>query len=165
MLNERVTVNSRKYDLSIRRTWHCRLIERKDPLLVFVGEFDSDVGHPDLGLVAKGTVSYEYYWLDRWYNIFRFHEPNGSLRNFYCNINMPPTFQEGVLDYVDLDIDIVVWPDGRIRTLDAEEFDKNLAIFDYPTAIIGQTRNALTELMNLIESRQYPFDVESIEMY
>ena len=113
MPGQQITINSRKYDQSIRRTWTCELIERNDPLIVVVGEFDRDVEHPGLGSISRGTVSYEYYWLDRWYNIFRFHEPDGALRNYYCNVAMPPTLDNGVLDYVDLDIDIVVWPDNK----------------------------------------------------
>lgn len=154
-----ITVNSRKYDLSIRRSWKCRLIERADPLLVFVGEFDRDVEHPDLGSIAAGTISYEYYWLDRCYNVFRLHEPDGSFRNFYCNINMPPTFAGGVLDYVDLDIDVLVWPDWTSIILDKDEFEANSAKFNYPESVLSQANTALSELLDLIEERRFPFDI------
>lgn len=154
-----ITVNSRKYDLSIRRSWKCRLIERADPLLVFVGEFDRDVEHPDLGSIAAGTISYEYYWLDGWYNVFRFHEPDGSFRNFYCNINMPPTFESGTLDYVDLDIDVLVWPDWTSIILDRDEFEANSAKFNYPESVLFQANTALSELLDLIEERRFPFDI------
>jgi len=157
MSNELVTVNSRKYDLSIRRTWQCRLIERNDPLLVFVGEFDRDVEHTDLGSIKTGTISYEYYWLDRWYNVFRFHEPAGTFRNYYCNINIPPIFGNGVLDYVDLDIDIVLWPDGRILTLDEGEFEANAAKFEYPPDVRSNTVKALGELRRMINADEFPF--------
>ncbi|HVF29506.1 MAG TPA: hypothetical protein VNA22_00995, partial [Pyrinomonadaceae bacterium] len=70
-----ITINSRKYDGTIRRAWTCEFIEQRDSLLLFVGEFEAAVEHRDLGRIEAGTVSYEYYWLDRWYNIFRFHEP------------------------------------------------------------------------------------------
>src|SRR5688572_29897422 len=103
MRNELITVNSQKYDLIVRKSWTCRLIERAGSLLVLIGEFDSDVSHAGLGSIARGTISEEFYWLDRWYNVFRFSEPDGSLRNFYCNITMPPAFENDILDYVDLD--------------------------------------------------------------
>ncbi|HEY2866232.1 MAG TPA: DUF402 domain-containing protein, partial [Pyrinomonadaceae bacterium] len=109
-ITDEVLVISRSYDLTVRRSWKAQLTGSAPPLVELVGEFDRDVEHPDLGLIAQGTVSYEYYWLDRWYNVFRFNEPDGKFRNYYCNINMPPRFEDGVLDYVDLDIDVVVWP-------------------------------------------------------
>ena len=103
-----IQINARKFDNKIHRSWKCKFIEQRDSLLIFAGEFDREITHNDLGIIRRGTVSYEYYWLDRFYNIFRFHEPEGSLRNFYCNVNVPPTFENGVLDYIDLDIDVLV---------------------------------------------------------
>ncbi len=155
-----VTINSRKYDQSIRRTWHAELIESVGSMRLFVGKFDRDVEHADLGFIPRGTVSYEYYWLDRWYNVFRFLLPDGALRNYYCNVNMPPAFENGVLDYVDLDIDVLVWPDGRHHVLDMDEFEQNAALFVYPAELRANAMNSLTELIANKESRKFPFDAD-----
>lgn len=155
-LGQLVTINSRKFDRSVRRSWTCRLVEQDNPLLLFVGEFDEDISHPDLGLVKSGTISYEYYWLDRWYNIFRFHEPGGSLRNYYCNINMPPVFENGVLDYVDLDIDVLVWPDSSFHVLDLDEYEQNAARFNYPASVRSKVTAAIDELLAMIENDALP---------
>ena len=158
MNNEVVTINSRKYDNTIRRSWNCRLVENRDPLLIFVGEFETDVNHSDLGFIRRGTVSYEYYWLVRWYNVFRFHEPNGSFRNFYCNVNMPPVFTDGVLDYVDLEIDVLVLPDFSYKILDIAEFNANAVKFAYPAEVVFRAERALEEILQGIENREFPFD-------
>ena len=155
---DEVLVISRSYDLSVRRSWKARLTRSELPLLELVGEFDRDVEHADLGLVARGTVSYEYYWLDRWYNVFRFHEPDGTFRNYYCNINMPPRFEDGVLDYVDLDIDVLVWPDGRQDVLDRADFDASAKKFDFTDDLMGRVDRALNEMLDLIGRREFPFD-------
>lgn len=141
-----VTINSRKYDGTIRRIWTCRFVSQEDSLLVFEGEFESEVTHPDLGHITAGTRSLEYYWLDRWYNVFRFFEPTGEFRNLYCNVNMPPTFENGVLDYIDLDIDVVVWPDGSMKVLDENDFKINTAKFSYPEELKLKVRKVLNEI-------------------
>ena len=151
-----ITVNSRKIDGAIRRSWTCELVERSDSLLVFVGTFESDVSHPELGHIKAGTVSYEYYWLDRWYSIFRFHEPSGSLRNFYCNVNMEPGFSDGVLDYIDLDIDVVVWPDFTYKVLDRDDYEENAKLFGYTDEVKEKVEATLKELLERIESRDLP---------
>lgn len=153
-----VTINSRKLDGKIRRSWKAELIEQKDSLLVFVGEFDEEVIHPDLGVIRRGTVSYEYYWLDRWYNVFRFHEPEGELRNFYCNLNMPPQFDGMILDYIDLDIDVLVWRDFSFEILDLEDFEKNAAIYRYSKEILVNTSKNLDVLLGMIKMKEFPFD-------
>lgn len=151
-----VTVNSRKYDQSIRRIWQCELVEQTGSLLVFVGTFDGDIKHPGLGSIARGTISYEYYWLDRWYNVFRFHEPDGTFRNYYCNINMPPIFAGGVLDYVDLDIDLVVWPDGKYEILDEAEYEENALKYGYPDAVRTNVAEALKTLLAMAKAGALP---------
>ena len=123
-----------------------------------IGTFDGEVEHPELGVIEAGTVSREYFWLERWYSVFRFEESNGDLRNYYCNINLPPEFDGDKLDYVDLDIDIVVWPDGRVVTLDEDEFEENAAKLGYPPDIRQNTFNALDELRALIGKRGFPFN-------
>jgi protein associated with RNAse G/E len=146
-----ITVNSRRYDGTIRRSWTCELIEYRDPAIVLVGEFAFDVNHSDLGHVPTGTISHEYYWLDRWYNIFRFHHPSGELRYFYCNINTPPTFDGEVLDYIDLDLDVLVQPDMTYRILDREDYERNSAKYGYPDEVKLQVESALEELIEVIE--------------
>ena len=157
-LKKLITINSRKYDGEIHRSWKAELIEQKDSRLKFVGEFDQEIKHLHLGVIRRGTISYEYYWLDRWYNVFRFHEPNGDFRNFYCNINLPPKFENDVLDYVDLDIDVLVWKDFSCSILDLEEFEENALIFKYPAELITKTKANLAKLLYQIENRKFPFD-------
>jgi protein associated with RNAse G/E len=151
-----ITVNSRKFDGTIRRSWQCDLLRRHDSLLLFVGEFDADVEHPDLGHIRKGTLSYEYYWLDRWYNIFRFHEPTGELRNFYCNISMPPTFQDATLDYVDLDIDLLAGPNLVPKVLDRADFERSSEIFSYSDELRARVESTLEELLEVFQKGEVP---------
>lgn len=153
-----ITINTLKFDRRINRTWRAELLEQTNELLVFVGEFEKEVTHPSLGVIRPKTVSYEYYWLDRWYNVFRFHEPSGELRNFYCNVNFPPEFDGDTLNYVDLDIDLLVWKDFRSEVLDMAEFEENSAKFSYPPEVVENALTAVNKLQELIDMREFPFD-------
>jgi protein associated with RNAse G/E len=155
-----ITINSRKFDNEIHKCWKAELIEQDNSLLVFVGEFENEVKHSNLGVIRRGTISYEFYWLNRSYNIFRFHEPEGDLRNFYCNVNLPPTFENGVLDYIDLDVDILVWKDFRYEILDLDEFEENAEKYNYSENLKQTVALSVKELISLIENRKYPFNLE-----
>jgi protein associated with RNAse G/E len=133
-------------------------VVKQPPILILAARFDEDIEHDLLGKISKGTVSTEYYWLDRWYNIFRFSDGKGLLRNFYCNINLPPVFDGQVLSYVDLDIDVLVAPDFSYRVLDFDDFEENAREYSYPADVIENAQHALTELISLVESRAFPFD-------
>lgn len=158
MSGEIVTINSLRYDGSLGKSWRCKLLEQSDSLLVFVGEFDREINHEHLGLIQRGTISREYYWLGRWYNIFCFHEPDGTFRNYYCNINMPPTFEDGVLDYVDLDIDILVSKDWSYKLVDSDEFEENALKHGFSDDLRTNVTVATAELIAMIEQRPFPFD-------
>ena len=152
-----VTVNSRKFDERIHRTWKAELKMRSDSLLLLSGKFEQQIEHPHLGVIRRGTISEECFWLDRWYSIFRFYEPDGTFRNFYCNLNMPPKFENNVLDYIDLDIDILVRKDLSCTILDVEEFEQNSKIYNYSDEIKQKTRQTLKELQEMARLKTFPF--------
>ncbi len=158
MFQKNITVNSRKFDGKIHRSWHGQLLEKSDKMLLLVGEFKEEVKHQHLGVIRRGTTSYEFYWFNRFFNIFRFHEPDGSFRNFYCNINLPPKFNNGVLDYIDLDVDVLVWKNFSYQILDTDEFEQNAEKFSYTSEMLENVTKALSELTLKIENRLYPFD-------
>lgn len=154
-----ITVNARSYDNAIRRSWTAELLERSDQLLVLKGIFAFDVEHSDIGLIRRGTISYEYFWPSRWYNVFRFHDPGGTFRSFYCNVTMPPVFDGSTLDYIDLDIDILLGRDDLVRILDEDEFRDNAAKYSYPAGVKANATQAAADLTRMIRGREFPFDV------
>lgn len=156
--NNLITINSRKFDGKIHRSWKAELVEETENYYIFLGIFDSEVNHSKLGVIRRETISYEYYWKNKWFNIFRFHEPEGNLRNFYCNVNMPPELRNGILDYIDLDLDVLVWQDFSYEILDVEEFEENILKYEYPDEIKKKAQESLQEILELIEKRAFPFD-------
>jgi protein associated with RNAse G/E len=158
--NKSFTINSRKFDGQIHKKWKADLIEIQGDLLLFKGVFPEEIIHTHLGVIRPGTISYEFYWINRWYNIFRFHEPEGNLRNFYCNINQPLVLDTDVLDYVDLDIDVLVWKDLSYEVLDLDEFNDNARKYKYSTDLIQKAHISLNEILNLVKNKLFPFDLD-----
>ena len=152
-----IEVRAYKYDGLLHRSWTAELVRREGPLVILDAKFTDEVSHDLLGTIASGTHSLEYYWLDRWYNVFRFAQPDGKLRNYYCNVNVPATFTENILSYVDLDLDILVAPDFSYRILDVEDFERNARRYGYTPEVQANARQALAELASMIEMRSFPF--------
>jgi len=152
-----IAVCAYKYDRVLHRTWDAELLRHDGALVVLDARFSEEIIHDQLGTIAGGTHSLEYYWLDRWYNVFRFSQPDGRLRSYYCNVNSPPEFDGATLSYVDLDLDIVVDPDGSYRVLDNEDFDTNAKRYGYSDEVQASARRAVAELVTMIETRAFPF--------
>ena len=153
-----VVVSVLKYDGLEHRRWPARIAKIEGPLLVLDAVFEDEIEHDLLGTILSGTISTEYYWLDRWYNVFRFSDPDRRLKNYYCNVNQPPSFDGRVLSYIDLDIDVFVAPDLTYKILDVEDFEENARRYAYPEDVQANARRAVDELTGLIESRAFPFN-------
>ena len=80
---------------------------------------------PFLEVVFKtGDRFVEYYYTDRWYNIFVIHDrDDGTVKGWYCNIGKPAVIKDGVVSYVDLALDLWVSVDGKQTVLDEDEFE------------------------------------------
>jgi protein associated with RNAse G/E len=72
---------------------------------------------------------------------------------------MPPVLTDGTLDYIDLDIDVVVWPGREPVVLDMDEFRLNSRVFAYPREVVTNALRSLDELLQSINAREFPFDV------
>lgn len=155
--SEQITVRGLKYDGSEYRRWKARLARREGSLILLDAEFETDVEHAALGTIPRGTRTVEYYWLDRWYNVFQFLQSDGRTRLWYCNVSTPATLDDGVLNYVDLDIDLLVQPDLSYEVLDMDDFELNAGRFGYSEETHRQAHGAVNELVILIETRRFPF--------
>ena len=158
MVESKIVVSVLKYDGREHRRWPARIAKIEGPLLVLDAVFEEEIEHDLLGTIARGTVSTEYYWLDRWYNVFRFSDKSGKLKNFYCNVNQPPSFDGRVLSYIDLDIDVFVAADLTYKILDLDDFEANARAYAYPEDVQANAQGALRELTELIEARAFPFN-------
>jgi len=154
---DQISVRVLKHDGSEHRSWRGRLVRRDADLIVLEAEFDTDVSHRLLGEIKRGTRLVEYYWLDRWYNVFRFRRDDGATRLYYCNVNTPPIFDGRCLTYIDLDIDVCVQPDYSYEILDLDEFEANSKRYGYSAEEKAKAVGAVEELLARIRSREFPF--------
>jgi predicted RNA-binding protein associated with RNAse of E/G family len=76
-------------------------------------------------VLKKGDRFVEYYYTDRWYNIFAVYDrDDGKLKGWYCNIGKPVVIENGTVSYIDLALDLWVSTSGEQTVLDQDEFEK-----------------------------------------
>ena len=149
----------RKLNYEDRETWHWsgRLVERRDGLVVIDALFNApprDLGYMKL----EGTdLFHEYYYSDRWFNIFQVFGADGAMKGWYCNICKPARFQGQRIDFVDMVLDVFVYPDGRSLVLDREEFEEKRSAFSGEDA--RRAEEAVGQLLEMARRREHPFDV------
>lgn len=86
---------------------------------------------------------------DRWYNIFEIHDRRDDrLKAWYCNVTRPAEFSPGKVTYVDLALDVLVYPDGEYLVLDENEFQE----LTLEPKTRDKAREGLRELITLAQS-------------
>ena len=114
-----------KLDIHGQETWRYsgQILQRAPNQVLLEAYFDREdrVFH-DMPL-RKGDRFVETYYSDRWYNIYEIHaREDDHLRGWYCNIGYPAKIGQDSISYVDLALDLLVFPDGRQIILDDDEF-------------------------------------------
>jgi uncharacterized protein len=101
-----------------------RLLSHEEDVIVLEALFDR-ADMPFMDVVFKtGDRFVEYYYTDRWYNIFAIHDrDDGNIKGWYCNIGKPAVFEDSVVSYVDLALDLWVSTTGKQTVLDEAEFE------------------------------------------
>ncbi len=111
----------------------------------------------DLGYTAfeTGDRFVEWFFSDRWYNIFEIHSAHDDdLKGWYCNVTRPATIGDDAVSAIDLALDVWIGVDGSILVLDEDEF----AALDLPDADRRAALAALAELKAMARERRPPFD-------
>lgn len=155
-----MAVRAHKYDGKEYRRWQVHFVERIAGGARLEAVFNSFVEGrtPFFG----GDRAVEFFYADRGYNVIVGYSPDGVLRACYCNICTPATFvlaPEGPeIHFIDLDLDVLVWPDGRCVVTDEDDFAENSVRYAYPVAIQEAAREAVEALLGAVRDRQPPFD-------
>jgi protein associated with RNAse G/E len=73
----------------------------------------------------KGDRFVEAFFANRFYNIFEIHDyQSDELKGWYCNVTRPAEFLDRKIDYVDLALDLLIFPDRTMLLLDQDEFEE-----------------------------------------
>lgn len=86
-----------------------------------------------------------------------FHAEGGEVHT-YVDMTTPPYWTDLDLNAVDLDLDVVRDPDGRVWVDDEDEFAQHQRAFGYPAEIVDLARTTAERIRKALRDQQHPFD-------
>jgi predicted RNA-binding protein associated with RNAse of E/G family len=117
-----------------------------------VAHFDRQDTPVDEIVLRRGDLFIETYFDNRWYNIYDIHDQDSDLiKCWYCNISHPAKIGDNDISYRDLAIDLLIYPGGRQKVLDMEEFSRLPLTAEVKEAAL----NALSELQQKFLERSH----------
>jgi protein associated with RNAse G/E len=119
-----LTVLKLRPDGSLSYQWQGTVVHCDEQGLVLRATFNVDLVEREYATFRRGDEFLEFYYWDRWYNVFQVSTPDGVLKGWYGNVGQPAELRadRNELRYVDLELDIWATPDGQFVVLDEPEF-------------------------------------------
>lgn len=153
-------IQALKFDRRLHYTLPAYLLRDDGEHLVFLPQPGGQIEHisrnQTIPITRHGDM---HFWRERWYNVYIHADlDNGSFSHFYCNMGLPPEIDGDTITFVDLDLDVRIWADGRHEVLDEDEFEEHIALFGYPPDVIQGARQAAEDVLARWRERRSPFD-------
>jgi len=104
-----------------------------------------------------------FFYKDKWYNIIAQIKEKGIY--YYCNIASPYIIDDGLIKYIDYDLDLRIFPDGAFKVLDRNEYRYHKRKMNYSKDLDKIIQYELTNLINEKKQNQQPFVKECIQEY
>lgn len=152
-----------KHDGTIHRFWdEAVLLEIHDEYLIFGNEC-TKVTESDGRTWRTKEPAMLYFFYKDWFNIIGQYKDKGIY--YYCNMASPFIIEEGIIKYIDYDLDLRVFPDGSFKVLDRGEYKYHKSLMDYPNEIDVILKSELTKLINMVRNKEGAFKPGTVEKY
>lgn len=113
--------------------YDCRVVARNEQQLVLLYEipqsFTMEVNNHPVN-IPSGTMTVGFYWEDRPYNVYHWRAKDGRYLGSYFNLVKGTSITERLVTYVDLIVDVMIFPDGSHAVLDLDELPQPLHLFE-----------------------------------
>lgn len=86
--------------------------------------------------------------IGEWWLKTKYFSHDGQHKGTYINLNTPVELYPYGIRYVDLEVDIIVWPDGATKTVDVEKLEKALDKRMVSEKLVCMVKRKMQEAMN-----------------
>jgi hypothetical protein len=150
-----ITINKLNLKHELLWSYSGVVLDRSDNAIKLEARFNRETSDAGYVIFENDDRFVEYFYADRWYNIFEIHSvKDDRLKGWYCNIAKPALFCDNTIDQVDLALDVWINPDGAALILDEDEF-ADLRLDDVTRQ---QALQAVQDLIGLAHQHITPFD-------
>lgn len=152
-----------KHDGSIHRIWHKNtVLEANDQVVILANNKTSVTEFDGRTWVTKETALV-YFHAECWFNIVCMFREDGI--HYYCNLSSPFAADIDGIKYIDYDLDIKKYPDGKYFLLDEDEYNQHKKIYRYDNDLDTILRYNLEKLQTWIDKNYGPFSKEFTKIW
>lgn len=149
-----VETYKRKFDGFIKGPWHGDLVEETEDgwLVVFYERPNHQVkGEPVI-------YALQYFSMERPLSILMNFNDRGEVLEVQCDASLPATITGRRIDYVDLDLDVMIDAEGVVTERDHDTFEQRRKSMNYSDEAVRLAHEGMALAHDLIEGGVRPFD-------
>ncbi|NMA04889.1 MAG: DUF402 domain-containing protein [Acholeplasmataceae bacterium] len=160
-LGSRFPVYSYKHSGEFHRMWRQETLLDKTNDIIVVGKTRTKVIESSGKNWMTHDPSISFFFKNRFFNIMAMLRKEGVF--YYCNMASPAVIDNEGLKYIDYDLDVSVNNKFEYKVLDRKEYEYHIKKYEYPKELVKVINHHFKILINMIESRSYPFNHEVIK--
>lgn len=163
LIHHWIQVQSYKHNGTLHRCWDRNFVIADNDDFIVVASHRTKVTEGDGRRWYTHEPAVTILSKKEWYNVICMLKSDGV--SFYCNLASPTLIDKGMAKYIDYDLDLKLFPDGSIRILDQNEYEKHKIQLNYSCdldAVIQKTVGIITEKMN---KKEFPFQADVVTQY
>ena len=155
-IGKKYKIHCYKHDGSIHRAWdEAVLLEVDDDHFVF-GNNRTRVTEADGRTWRTREPAIMHFYTNNWFNIISQLKKDGTY--YYCNIASPFIIEEDTIKYIDYDLDLRVFANGRYKVLDQGEYLYHKEKMNYSDDLDFVLTEELNNLIEMSKKKQNPFN-------
>ena len=162
-----VIVCKQKYDARVTSKWEGRLLIL--PMLSSASSWRVVLHHPEFHQqIKKGSVKktsslfLQCLSTKRPLMVLLEYSMDGTFLGAKCDAALPATQTGRIIQFCDLDLDLMVKPDFSSSVRDRKDFQKNSQKMRYPSSVISKAHQGIKLAQTLLTTRQFPFDARFV---
>lgn len=160
---DKVQTQCYKHDEKVHKSWEEAVyIDSTDEFNIF-GNCKTLVTEADGRTWRTREAAIIFFSKKNWYHIIGQIKKDGIY--YYCDIASPHVIEDNTIKYIDYDLDLRVFPDGSFKILDRGEYQYHKRIMNYSKELDIILRSELTNLINRVRNKEFPFNKSDIDKY
>ena len=160
---DRLQIHCYKHNGRLERISDEAIVLEVNDEMIVCGNYKTTITEDDGRSYKTKEPAILFFYKKRWFNVI------GQLKKYglfyYCNIATPYLIEDGIIKYIDYDLDLRVFPDGGFRVLDRNEYNYHRKIMHYPKELDIILKNELSSLIEMKRKEEGPFAPQIVEKY
>lgn len=162
-IGDKFTIHGYKHNGKLYKIWdEAILLDETKDYYVFANQ-NAKVSEAYGKSWRTKEIAILFYYKNNWFNMVSQIKKNGIY--YYCNIASPVILEENTIKFIDYDLDLRIFPNGKYKILDRNEYKLHKEMMSYSEDLSKIINYKLKELIQKYKNKEIPFNTNIINEY